>query len=184
LLRIHVKCILTGTCVASLFQISFAQPIPTLPSSAYRSEQVRVIAVIPVRVENTSDPSNCQPSSPPGLTVEGSSNSVCNAQNQSQKFKAIYELGGQQFSVILPTEPGDFLELETPTSPVNHSNSELPPDNSTPLPSATQATYTQTYAYPYVLFLGMGYRPLPYLGGVARPHRGPLGVRGYGRGRR
>jgi hypothetical protein len=172
--------ILIGLCLTSFSQLSFGQPAPVQQSTLYKSELVRVVAVIPIQVESASPQNDCSSNSPPGLVLEGATNTVCSTVTQTQKFRAIYESGGRQYSVILPNEPGESLELETPIPQAINAQSQSPQDDSTPLPNTIQATYT----YPYVLFLGISYRPLPYLGGISRSHRGSLGMRGFGRGRR
>ena len=175
--RFSSAYILIGLCLTSFFQLSFGQPAPVQQSTLYRSEQVRVIAVIPIQVEGASNPNDCSSNSPLGLVVEGATNTVCSTAAQTQKFRAIYEAGGQQYSVILPNGPGEFLELQTPIPQVINAQSQsLQGDVMTnSIPTA--------YAYPYVLFLGFSYRPLPYLGGIARSHGVSPGMRGLGRGR-
>lgn len=172
--------ILIGLCLTSFLQLSFGQPAPVQQSILYRSELVRVIAVIPIQVESASNPSDCSSNSPSGLVVEGAANTVCSTVRQTQKFRAIYESGGQQYSVILPNEPNEFLELLTPITQAIDVQSQSSQGDVTSLQTAIPATY----AYPYILFLGLNYRPLPYLGGISQSHRGSVGMRGFGRGRR
>ena len=178
--RFSSAYILIGLCLTSFFQLSFGQPVPVQQPTLYRSELVRVIAVNPIQVEGASNPNDCSSNSPPGLSVEGAANRFCSTVAQTQKFRAIYESGGQQYSVILPNEPGESLELLTPVPHSIDVQSQLPQGDVTSLPPAIPATYS----YPYILFLGLNYRPLPYLGGISRSHRGSVGTRGFGRGRR
>jgi len=173
-------CIFSGLFLASFCQLSFGQTAPAQQSTLYRSELVRVVAVIPIQVESASNQSDCSSNSPPGLIIEGAANTGCSTVTQTQKFRAIYESGGRQYSVILPNEPGEFLDLLTPIpQAIDVQNQTLEGDVKS-LPSALPVTYS----YPYVLFLGLKYRSMPYLGVISRSHRGSVGMRGLGRGRR
>jgi hypothetical protein len=180
LYRFRSSYILIGLCFTSFLQLSFGQPAPVQQSTLYRSELVQVLAVIPIQVESTSNPNDCSSYSTPGLVVERATNTVCSTVIQTHKFRAIYESGGRQYSVNLPNEPSEFLELLTPIPQAIDVQSQSPQEEVTSLPTATPATY----AYPYVLFLGFNYRPMPYLGGISRSHRASLGMKGFGRGRR
>ncbi len=172
--------ILIGLCLTSFFQLSFGQPAPLQQSTLYRSELVLVKAVMPIEVEGESNPNDCSSNSPPGLVVEGVTNTDCVTVTHQKKFRAIYESAGQQYSVILPYEPSEFLELLTPVPQAFDAQRQSLQGSVTSLPTSIPATYS----YPYVLFLGLNYRPLPYLGGISRSRRASIGMRGFGRGRR
>lgn len=94
-----------------------------MPAAPVQSVQVRVQSVTPVQT-----------------TV---------AQATEVTYTVVYELNGQQFSVQLPQDPGDYLTLQMPIqpSPATVAIAPYPP-------------------YPYVMFVGALYRPLPYVGGV------------------
>lgn len=70
-------------------------------------------------------------------------------------FRAVYEFGGQQYSVLLPNEPDELLNLQISTTQVVEAKS----------PALQSSTPSAIYAYPYVVFLGVSYRPLPYIEG-------------------
>jgi hypothetical protein len=124
------------------------EPSVLRPSPTFELVQVRVLSTTPVQVTGT--------------------------QGTQLVYKTVYELHGQQFSVQLPQDPGEYLTLQVPlqSAPVP----ALMAGTVVQVPSAQVVPYA---AYTSVLFVGALYRPLPFIASVHHPVGvGRMGRRG------
>jgi hypothetical protein len=143
----HVSAQLDAPNTVSPTQAAITEPLQNplsqqqavlMPPPAVQQVQVRVLSTTPVQVTT--------------------------AHGVELSYKTVYELGGQQYVVQLPQDPGDYLTLQLPMPSV-------------PMTAATSGSVVQVQtvvsvpyaAYPSVLFVGALYRPLPYIGSVHHP---------------
>jgi len=90
-------------------------------------------------------------------------------------YNVVYELGGKQYTVQMPNDPGPSVQLQV--SPVTTSTPAAQPSYAQPIysqpsyvvvaPPAYYGYYTPNYVVPFALGLGFG-----YLGGYGRHGRG------------
>jgi len=187
-------CGTTGTPTASTHSVRQfgANEVPA-KNSIGKAEpasilQVPVISITELTKPKTTQTQKCvAKADDTKLVVEGAISHSQGCVNSSSTeivnvFKVVYELSGNQYSVELPENPGPYIQLQITATPSQNSSTSDVVTVVGEAPAAVvyqHAAIAPALAYPYVVYSGAFYRPVPiFIGARYRYGGGYRMVRG------